>query len=239
MAAVETKTKKPRLDTFIKLYQELTKVTFTEKQVAQIKKLVLNKCADIYLLNSQEIADLVHACVKKFIRPKKHVRFAPIGAAEIAPELFSEADNDIIFKKSLSELMGIKSSITPVIIPGTTIKGDYYIEVGPKGYRVGYVKINGQIDKARITTDSTGKILSIEEFDMGKHLSARIFYPSGSIKMHTYLNAADNSIIEICYYPISQIKSLTIFKQINGYYLNEYIHQEFDETGKEIKTVTP
>lgn len=233
--ASETKTKKPRLDTFIKLYQELTKLTFSEKQVSQIKKRVLNKCAELHLLTSQEIADLVHACVKKIMRPKK-VRFAPQSNA---PELFSEAQNHILFKIPLSELIGFKTTITRVTIPGTTITGDYYVEVGPKGYRVGYVKINGHIDKARITTDSSGKIVSIEEFDMGKQLSTKTFYPSGSIKMHSYLNAADNSIIEIGYYPTSTLKSLTIFKQMNGYYLNECVHQEFDETGKEIKTVTP
>lgn len=238
LSSETSKTKKPRLDTFIKLYQEITRLTFSEKQTAQIKKQVMNKCRELHLLNSQEMAELVHASVRKVMRPK-HVRFAPVSAT---PELFSEAQNHILFKMPLSKLMDLKTSVSNVILPGTTITGQYHIEVDSKGTRTGYVKINGQIDKARITTNATGKILSIEEFDMGKEISIKTFYPSGALKIYSYLNKLNNALIEISYYDCvheNKIKSLTTFRNINGYYIHPDNYKEFDESGHEKTCVTP
>lgn len=218
-------------DTFnnmIKLYSHITKMTFTESQQSALRRHLGRKIAmSSSVLTSYAIAELFQLCVEKIMQPKKQVRFAsePI-------DTFSEAEFNIIFKLPLNELIGFKKTVTKTRIQNST--SDFYIDEDRKGRREIYTKIDGKIHGTRYTIDLSGKIISDEVFDMGNMLSIRTYYPSGSIKMYSYLSQSEDTFVEINYYPNGNPKAYITFKCTNGLWLNENIHREYDAAGKEI-----
>lgn len=224
-------------DTFnnmIKVYSHITKMTFTESQQSALRRHLGRKLAmSSSVLTSYAIAELFQSCVEKLMQPKKKVRFAPEPT-----ETFSEAEYNIIFKQPINELVGFKKTVTKTKIPNSHLASDFYIDEDRKGRREIYTKIDGKIHGTRYTIDLSGKIISDEVFDMGNMISIRTYYPSGSIKMYSYLSQSEDTFVEINYYPNGNPKAYITFKCINGLWLNEDIHKEYDATGKEITSRT-
>jgi len=204
----------PMIQEMIDVYKRISRVQLTEHQTQSIKHDLVKALTTKKMLTPQNMADIFKACTEK-IKPKKHVRF-------------TLPDEDILyetFKHPFNDILGVQT---------ITFKGDQgniYIDVDKKGRREVYTMIDGKLHGTRYTTDKYGKLVSDEVFEMDKLIFMRTYYPSGAIKMHTYMNATRDTYFEICYYPNNKLKSASTFKLTNGMWIFADTYVEYNEAG--------
>lgn len=227
----------PMIQEMIDVYKRMTKTELTDYQTRSIKREIDKVLKSKKMITANTMADILKACAEKVTKPKKHVRFADM---ELLPRPQAECESekkliDEIFKTPLKEMMGIQS----ITIKGTTTntEGDVHIDVDKKGRREIYNMVDGKLHGTRYTTNGTGKVISDEIFDKGNLVSMKTYYPSGSLKMYTYLTVTRDMYYELGYYPNGKMRSITTFKLDNGLWKFADTQVEYNEAGEIIPSV--